>query len=213
MRFTAWIILTGLLLFQAGPPAESASWDRLELTLNQLGAHSITYCGYCFLPERGPLLSSLRQLANQSRPPQWRARLLVKDKENSLSEAGESLVLQVVGYDYRACRNILLQAEQLVATKPNGSTMAWMTEALLEGDCSDMSQLMEKMLKDLSGTLRSVYRDEFTINILAYTPVFKSNLIVEGVPINLNLELRYNPNLGLIRIRTGLPLLVSNIEV
>ncbi|HHX86862.1 MAG TPA: hypothetical protein GX693_01635, partial [Firmicutes bacterium] len=166
----------------------------------------------CFLPGGDPLLSSLHQLANRSRPPQWKARLLVEELENGLPEAGAVWVLQVAGYDYRACWKALQQSGQLVSDKEPGSSLVWMAEAYLNGDSSDLLRLAEELLSGLEGKPHSVYRDELTINVLAYVPGFIPQLIIEGVPVNLNLELRYNRNLELIRVRLGVPLLISNLK-
>ncbi len=213
MRFVALLAIIGLLLFQAGPPVDITPWSQLELTLNQLGARQINYYGYCFLAEGDPFISSLQQLVNQSRPPQWQARLLFEDSGNSLPGAEAVWALQVTGNDYRACWKALQQAGQFDSRKQPGSPVVWMTEAFLNGDPSDLPRLAEELLAGLEGKLHSVYRDELTINLLAYVPGFTPQLIIEEIPVNLNLELRYNRNLELIRIRLGVPLLISNLKV
>ncbi len=210
MRCAVLLAVIGALLFQAGPPVDSTPWSRLEISLNQLGVQEINYQGYCFLPEKKLDAGRLDQWINQSRPPKWQVRLLVIDSGNGLPEEEAIRVLQVAGGDHRACWRAFQQ--QFVSGKIPENPVVWMAEALLDGDCSDMPLLAEELLAGLAGKPHSIYRDECTINILAYAPGFKSQLIMEGAPVNLNLELRYNRNLGLIRIRAGVPLLISGLK-
>lgn len=210
MRSVALLTMIGMLLFQAGPAVDFTPWNQLENSLHCLGVQEIGYQGYCFLPENRWGGGEVDRWAARGSPPRWQSRLLVIDGGNALPKEGAVRVLQVAGDDHRACWKALQQ--QLYPGELLETPLVWMVEAQLSGDEADLARLAEELLSGFTGQLHSVYRDEGLINMVAYVPEFKPQLIMDGSPVNLNLELRFNPSQGTIRIRAGMPLLVSGLK-
>ncbi len=208
LRFKAWLFLAGLLLFQTGSPVDNTPWSQLETGLNRLGSGEIMYQCYCFSVGNKPDAGCLCRWSEQGRSRGTQPRFLKMASGKPLPGEQEIWILNLNGNDHRACWKTLQQ----FPPKLTGKHVAWMAEASVDGEIADMPRLAEKLLTELMGKPCSVYRDEFTINMIAYAPQFKPELIMEGVPVNLNLELRYNRNLGKIRIRVGVPLLISDLE-
>lgn len=206
MRLVALLTVTAVLLFQSCPAIEISPWERLETSLIRLGAREINFQGYCFLPKTKLEKVNFNQWMNQGS----QSRISLLSGGNVLPGEGAAYVLHVSGSDHRACWKALQQ--QLLLGEPP-EALAWMAETSLKGSCSDMLRLAEELLMGLEGDLYSIYRDENTINMVAYAPGFNTRLVMGRRPVNLNLELHYNRDLGAIRIRAGVPLLVSGLKI
>ena len=179
MRRLALLAVIGILLFTSGPSVDCTPWNRLETLLNRLGIEEINYQAYCFLPENGSDAGGLGQRNSQGRPPRWQPRLLAMDSGSSMLQGGAVKILQVTGNDHRACWKGL--QGQLFTRESFQNPLVWMVEAQLKGDEADLRPLAEELLSGLSAKLHSVYRDEATINMVAYVPGFKTQLMMEGL--------------------------------
>ncbi len=90
-----------------------------------------------------------------------------------------------------------------------GSALSWQAEALVQSDNGDLPRLGQELVDNLGGTLYSVASYSGSVHILAHVPWAPDQLMLEEGPVNLNLELYADPLSGRVRLRAGIPVLLS----
>ena len=87
----------------------------------------------------------------------------------------------------------------------------WNSEALLPGGASreDLFRLALDLAGSLGGEVQNAAEYNGSVHMLAYLPQLGSKIVLEDGPVNLNLELVADPVAGGIRVRAGIPFLLS----
>jgi hypothetical protein len=173
---------------------------------SRLETEHIIYRGYYFIPSSAAepeVLSGQLQgaMAGRQLMPDtgWMVRRGMDQEET---------VLQVKGVNYDHCRDLLDQLRLAVGEELPGSTLSWQVEAMLFST-DDRADLGRQFVVNLDGTLHSVTEYNGSVNILAYVPWVPERLMLEEGPVNLNVELYSDPVSGRVRLRAGIPVLLS----
>ena len=87
----------------------------------------------------------------------------------------------------------------------------WNSEALLPGGAAseDLFRRAFDLAGSLGGEVQNAAAYNGSVHLLAYLPQIGTKIVVEDDPVNLNLELFTDPVAGGIRVRAGIPLLLS----
>ncbi|HOL17403.1 MAG TPA: hypothetical protein PLY40_03865 [Bacillota bacterium] len=118
------------------------------------------------------------------------------------------VVLQVSGADCLASKILADDLSDLLAQEDLLS-QAYHLECYLQGRADDLEDLSLALVNLLEGELFSIQRYHESVHLLAYVRWYKESFLLEGKPVNLNLELKYDPASGSIRLQAGIPVLLT----
>lgn len=212
-----WLALTALLasiLLTFSRDALKINHCRFfQEKLEQVGAEEIWFTGYYLFRESEALHEPLKALQD-SLAGEWKRVLVSRGRpaaaNMSLSNGGWSMV-EVSRGDALACCSFFNQAERLLGRMAIEQARAWRVEALFDRQQEELPGLARLLLEQLGAEQQYLYRSTQGINILAYLPLVDRYLIINGMPVNLNLELRYDSYRKLVRLRAGVPLLITGL--
>jgi hypothetical protein len=199
------LILFLLLSFPAsGTPDPGQPWEELLQPLEICRGEEIRLQGYLFLPasEAGGELPAGAAVGggDAALPPccQW---------VRVAGEKGDYLVFRVEGEDIPSCRRRIAYLHGILKREP--AARAWSAEALIPGSEEDLASLAKKMARLWGAEIRGWDAAGGDLNITAFVPAFPAAIQLEGAEVNLNLELHYDRYAEGIRVRAGIPLLIS----
>lgn len=204
------LTLTFLLVFFAVFPLHGASPGAnpcylLTKGLQRLEAENITYRGYYFSPA-GALQPD--QPAQRKEPLSRAGQTDARWSVTGGLEAGYT-VFQVKGSDFGQCSDLMDQLTAASKEDNPGAGLAWLVEAFLPGEAGDIPRLGGELVDILGGTLRSSDAYNGSYHMLADIPWDSGRLLLGEGPVNLNLELSADPLNNGIRLRAGVPVLLS----
>ena len=205
-RNLVFAIIFGFLLTfpMHGTALDDDPCYKLARGLRLLGAEDIFYRGYYFISavEREPLARQLESMpvSLDKFPVNWHLG-------SGLDES--YAVLRVSGEDYQLCR---LFADSLAAVQGSGLLgQTWHMESYLRGrEEEELADLGLHLVQLLDGKLHSVRLYDSTVYLLAYVSSFPGDvLVLDDGPVNLNLELLFEPESGSVRLCIGTPFLLT----
>ena len=211
-----WLVLPALavlvLLTFSGDALKINHCRYLQEKLEQAGAEEIWFTGYYLFRESEALREPLKALQD-SLDREWERVLIFRGQPavaGGVAASGWSL-LQVSGGDGLACHRFFNQAERLLGKIAAPQARAWRVEAFFDRRPEELSRLARLLLEQLGAEQQYVYQGREGINILAYLPLVGGYLLIDGVPVNLNLELRYDSYRKMVRLRAGVPVLITGV--
>lgn len=172
---------------------------KLAKGLRLLGAETIHYCGTYFVSAEG------EDFEKPARFPANSQRMAVKLFPGS--GLGESYrVIQVCGEDYMGIRKLesLLTGAEVMGRLLGRS---WQMECYLRDQAETPFELGQRLVEILGGSLYSIREYNGSVHVLAYIPWNAEMLNLVDGPVNLNLELSYEPAKRAVRLRAGSPVL------
>ena len=180
-------------------------WRELEKGLKLCDVETITYESYCFIDEgeRELIKETVAGLPETGCPGEPGCSWSVQGGY----ENGEVL-LRVCGTDRAACSRLWDRLDQAVDLCREPGARAWGVEAYLEESC-DLAVLGENLVSALGGQLRQLNTGSGAVQLLAYLPWAGEGFLLDDCPVNLNLELYEDTYLKKIKIRLGIPVLLS----
>ena len=132
----------------------------------------------------------------------------------SYIEYSDYCVLQVSGSctDYRDCSKLAALIRREIIEKGYSFQEVWNLEALLKsgGTAEELFLIGQQFIKSLGGDICNEAEYNGSVHFLAYLPWVTEAVVLAEGPVNLNLELVNNPDAGVVRIRAGVPVLLSN---
>ena len=212
--FRRSLVLTALMGLCLSLPLRGATWpgdpwDKLEKGLKTLDVENVFYQGYYFVPDDcagraglalpagGYIVPGSRELDPGFR---WSAS---RDAEPGYT------VIRIEGSDQKTCRRFWAQVKAAAGGAAPRSISAWSVEAYTGGGPDDLTRLGLGLVEELGGRLHSIAEYNGAVHLLAFAPWAPEGLTLEEGPVNLNLELYYDSCLERIRIRAGIPVLLS----
>lgn len=208
IRWTLFLtLLLGLIFNSAfhGPVLQGDLWAELEKGLELCDVEISTYEIYCFISEseRRQIASAaagLPEIESAGNPDCcWSAQ--------GGYEHGEVL-LRVFGTSRTACSRLWRHFDEAVGCCGGTGARSWGVEASLEGS-HNLAALGEKLVHALGGRLQQVYRAPGMVQVLAYLPWAGEGFMLDHSPVNLDLELYEDTYLKKIKIRLGIPVLLT----
>lgn len=125
-------------------------------------------------------------------------------------EKGE-LLFQICGADRAVCNGLWQQFAGVVGPGRMVGP-AWAVEGYL-GENDDPVVRGKELIRALGGQLQQVNASSRMVQMLAYLPWAEEGYLLERRPVNLVLELNEDDYRGKIRIRLGIPVLLSPSNV
>ncbi|NLA04966.1 MAG: hypothetical protein GX881_04535 [Firmicutes bacterium] len=207
VRWTLFLaLLLGLVFNSAfhGPVLQKDPWAELEKGLELCDVEISTYESYCFISEseQGQIASAagLPEIDSGGEPDCcWTAQ--------GGYENGEVL-LRVFGTNRTACSNLWRRIDEAAGCCGGTGTRAWAVEGYLEGS-HNLAVLGENLVQVLGGRLQQLYRGPGMVQVLAYLPWAGEGFMLDHSPVNLDLELYEDTYRKKIKIRLGVPVLLS----
>lgn len=208
IRRILFLLLLPAVLFISAFHAQDLQedfWRELERGLELCNVETITYESYCFVDEgeRELIRDTVAALPGTDCPGEPGCSWSVQGGY----ENGE-LLLRVCGTDRAACSRLWDHLDQAVDLCREPGARAWVVEAYLEESC-DLAVLGEKLVSALGGQLRQLNTGFGAVQLLAYLPWAGEGFLLDRSPVNLNLELYEDTYLKKIKIRLGIPVLLS----
>lgn len=122
-------------------------------------------------------------------------------------ENGE-ILLRIGGADRAACGKLWSRLRGMIGPGGGAAARIWSVEAYRD-DADDLTALGRALISALGGRLQQINTGPGMVQMLAHLPWAGEGILLEGDPVNLDLELYRNTYLGKIRIRLGIPVLLS----
>ncbi len=205
-RNLVYAIIFGIMLTLPlhGKALNEDPCNKLARGLSLLGAESIHYHGYYFISTVGQeklarKFESMSASLNKF-PVDWRLGSGLDDTYT---------VLKVSGSDYRECREFADSLTGAAGQDKGLLGQTWHLESYVKCQKGDLVALGLQLLESLGGELYSIRVYNNTVYLLAYVPWPGDVLMLEDGSVNLNLELLFEPITGSIRLRAGIPVLLS----
>jgi hypothetical protein len=207
--------LACLMLLFAGLPRpgvikDADPWYYLEKGFALLDVENISYRGYLFFPDSPTdreALSRLPGLADgynapglSPGPPEGRWWF------SSGVQQGYQ-VIWISGTKPSACR--LIRDGLQAASGGRVWASSWGVEAFIADRPGDLTLLGMELLAILGGRLRGTADYNGAVHFLADAPWAGEPVSLAEGPVNLNLELYRDPVAGRIRIRAGVPVILT----
>jgi hypothetical protein len=187
-----------------GKALNEDSCYKLARGLRLLGAEDIYYRGYYFISAMEHERLD-RQL--ESMPALLQEASVEWHLGSGLNETYG--VLKVSGRDYQECRAF---ADELIGAAGIDSSLlgqTWHLEGYVHSQEIDPAALGMRLVQILDGDLYSIQRYHRNVCLLAYVPWPGDVLMLEDGPVNLNVELQFEPINGSIRLHAGTPVLLT----
>ena len=199
------LLLLGPALHQPVSPKDP--WAELEKGLRLCDVEISIYESCCYINEQereriGPALAAPAVAALEERfPCGWSLR--------GGYEKGEHL-FRVYGTERSACSRLWQIAG--IAGSSGAENRVWSVEGY-SGSSDDPVILGKKLIGTLGGHLQQVSTYPRMVQMLAYLPWAGEGFMLERQPINLALELSEDSYREKIRIRLGIPVLLSPAKI
>lgn len=202
------VLILGLLLTH---PMHGEAWHedpclKLARGLRLLGAEDIYYRGTYFICTEGAEADQLirkiitARSAVKSNSADWR---LGRGLDESY------MVLQVSGWDYRECRELADSMIYALGPEKRLLGQTWQLECYLKEKTGDLARLGQSLVYKLGGDIYSIQAYNQAVHLLAYAPWPGEKLLLEDGPVNLDLELFFEPANNAVRLRIGNPVLLT----
>lgn len=209
MPLRTFMITLLLMLLLNLPPHEAVikrePWLELEKGLRLCGAETITYQGYCFISE-----SEQERIVSAVIVPLKEDSVDPPDCRWSMQDGYENgeILLQICGADRAACGKLWNRFAEVIDRRGERIARVWSVEAYQDGS-HDMTALGIDLVNALGGRLQKINNYSNMVQLLAYLPWAGEGILLEHGPVNLNLELSEDTYLKKIKIRLGIPVLLS----
>ena len=195
-RVSFLFFLLCLLLLPGHPwvrPVRAADpWPLFTAALDGLEADEIYFGGWILFREKDHLKRTLDA---------WRAAEgVVVTLQSAPGPDGFSL-LSFRCTDWRFC--------PVLAGRTGGELKGWTVEALLPGDPVDADRLAGLMAGRLQTRIGNIYRREGHVNLCGHSQLLPDGFQAMGMPVNVNLDLRYHGHRRRLRLQVGAPVLSS----
>lgn len=132
-------------------------------------------------------------------------------EDNSVWSKDTGFLVMVEGSQRVECLFALEELQSQVELA-GGKLAAWQIEAFSAGGPADLALIGEEILDRLNGKLSSIYQGRNSLNVTARVPQWNEGLVLAGQQVNINLELFYDHCREQVRVRLGVPLIVSGFE-
>lgn len=195
------LLLVILLIYPWQGPSEAAGpWPLLAAELGKLGAEEFSFSGWILFGEDIPEGLACR-LAGR---PEFAGAAV--SLQTAPGPGGFNLLsFRCGGWSF--CPGLMGEAERLLSG--DGVLKGWAAEALFAGGPADAPRLAGLLAEALGAEVHSLYREDGHVNLIGYAPGLPPGFYMEGVPVNLNLDLRYDRYRKCLRLRVGVPVLMS----
>jgi len=187
------------------PAVQKDPWLELEKGLRLCGVENITYQSYCFISENEQeriVSAGMAPLKTDPKDPPVCCWSVQEGYEN------EEVLLQIYGADRAACGRLWNRLAEVVNLRGETAARVWSVEAYQHGN-HDLTALGKELVNALGGRLRQINAYPHMVQLLAYLPWAGEGVLLDHSPVNLNLELYEDTYLKKIRIRLGIPVLLS----
>lgn len=207
-RNIIFVVILGLLLTR---PMHGEAWRedpclKLARGLRLLGAEDIYYRGTHFICTKGAEEDQLIRKIITARPAD---KSISADWRLGRGLDESYMVLQVSGWDYRECRELADSLIYALGPEQRLIGQTWQLECYLKGKTGDLARLGQSLVYKLGGDIYSIQAYNQSVHLLAYLPWPGEKLMLEDGPVNLDLELLFEPANSTVRLRIGNPVLLT----
>ncbi len=204
------LIFALLLVFLLKLPHQESGikhdpWLEMEKGLKLCGVENILYQTSCFISDNDGerlVFDGVRLPETGAPAPPKCAWSMQAGYEN------EERLLKIYGNDRQACGELWRQLASAVNSGAASDTRTWSVEAYKD-DGANLMGLGRGLIETLGGSLQSVYVNSRTVQLLAYLPWAGEGLLLDEERVNLHVELYNIDSSDRVRIRLGIPLLLS----
>ncbi len=197
------LLILLLCLAPLQPVRAKDPWLEMEKGLRRYNVENIIYRYSCFISEsdRERILSyGIEPLNNCLEAPPECGCFMQEGYENN------EILLLVRGMDRQACSEMWRRLETAGCRTDNAR--AWSIEAYHSGN-PDPAALGAGLVRALGGRVQSVHTGSGMVQLLAYLPWAGEGLPLGEGAVNLHLELYRIASSEKVRIRLGIPVLLS----
>jgi hypothetical protein len=209
--------LACLILFLSCVPLHGSfpdgdPWYHLEKGFSLLSVEEVSYRGYLFLPDhlldRAELSRLSLIVAGYAEPGERSGFREGRWWSCDHFQPGFTLI-QVAGTGPNACRLIRDGLQAAAGNRARSFISSWGMEAFLTGQAGDLTLLGMELLESLGGRLRSTAVYHGAVHFLADVPWTDEKIVLAEGPVNLQLELYRDPLTNRVRVRAGVPVIIS----
>jgi hypothetical protein len=209
VHLRAWIFTLLLILLLNlplhEPIVQKDPWLELEKGLRLCGVETITYQIHCFISE-----SEKERIVSAGVAPLKKEVTDLSDCCWSMQEGYENgeILLEICGTDRVACERLWNRVAELTNCRRGTVARAWSVEAYHSGG-QDLTVLGKNLVNALGGRLQKINTYPRMVQLLAHLPWAGEGVLLDDGPVNLSLELYEDRYREKIKIRLGIPVILS----
>lgn len=212
------LLLAVIIFFLAGSQLhghrENEPWHYLEKGITGLGVEQGFYRLHAFIPDRNVDTDLLAQMSG------YRTDFIETGHGDSPGSGGWSagrsgepgyMMIRVGGDSPEECRLTWVELQRAVDCSGTSCGLAWSVETYVDGHAFDLDNIGLEMLDRLGATMLDSNSYNGTLQILGHVPWHHEYVDLAEGPVNLDIELFYEPYRQQIRMRIGVPVLITAI--
>ena len=215
------LLIAAIIFYLSGSPLHGYSgndpWHYLEKGIKAFNVEQGFYMLHAFIPDRNINMDLLAQMAGcetsffvTATGVTWPAGT----SGWSMSRSGEPgyMLFRVGGSSLDDCRLLWEEIQQAVDCNGTACGFAWSVEAYAGDESSDLAAAGYQLLDRLGATMLTGNYYNGTLQILGHISWFNESVDLAEGSVNLDIELFYEPCRQQVRIRAGVPILITSIS-